>query len=184
MTVTTFGGGGSGLPSVAGNVGKYLYTDGLTASWNSVPKGLTLIQNQSSISASTISFSAIPTTYTHLKIIGFANIGNGSTVSFSVNNWNNNGSGYLYHNGGTAWSGGYSSTHYLVPYVYSGGSSFELTIPYYNYLGNHAWHCMSGSVGTSYSFGLSGGNFSGTVGTISINGNNGGVWNISLYGMD
>jgi hypothetical protein len=183
MTVTTFGGGSSGtsLPSIINNANKFLYTNGTTTSWKS--SGYNLIQNQST-NASTISFSSIPTTYTHLKIIGFANIGNGSTVSFNVNGWNQNSSGYLYHNGGTTWTGGTSSTHYLVPYVYSGGSSFELTIPYYNYSNNHAWHCISGSVGTSYSFGLSGGSFSGMIGTININGNNSGTWNVSLYGMD
>lgn len=184
MTVTTFGGGsggGSALPSIVNNANKFLYTNGTSTSWKS--SGYTLIQNQST-SGSTISFSGIPTTYNHLKIIGFANIGNGSTVSFTVNGWNQNGSGYLYHNGGTTWTGSTSSTHYLVPYVYSGGSSFELTIPYYNYASNHAWQGMSGSVGTSYSFGVSGGSFSGTINTININGNNSGTWNVSLYGLD
>lgn len=186
MTVTTFGGGGSGggisLPSFTDNNNKFLYTDGKNISWKS--SGFTLIQNQSG-NFSSMTFSNIPQSYNHLKIIGHLDIGNGQTLSFTTNGFSSNYSGYLYHNGGTTWSGGGSNTHYLVPYIYSGGSSFELTIPNYKNSNNKAWQCMSASVGTSYSFGLSGGNFSGgAINTISLSGSNSGSWNVSLYGLD
>lgn len=186
MTVTTFGAGGTSIPSLTGNAGKYLYTNGSAMSWNSVPKGMTLIQNQSSTSASSITFNNIPGTYNHLKVIGFSSLGNGQTVSLSINAFSNNGSGYLYHNGGVTWTGGTSSTHYLIPYSYSGGSSFDLTIPNYTKSYNKAWHCMSGSIGTSVTYGVSGGNISHSVAItdLYLNGSTSGYWNVSLYGMD
>lgn len=185
MTVTTFGAGGTTIPSITGNAGKYLYTNGSGISWNSAPKGMTLIQNQTFTSASSVTFSNIPSSYNHLKVIGQVNLSNNNTISFTTNGFSNQGSGYLYHNGGTAWSGGTSSTHYITTYTYSGGTSFELTIPAYTTTTNKGWHCMSGSIGTSYSFGLSGGSFaSGSISTLNLNGSTTGYWNVSLYGMD
>jgi hypothetical protein len=185
MTVTTFGSGGTSIPSLTQNAGKYLSTNGSTLLWNSVPKGIDLIQNQTFTSAQTVTFSNIPQTYNHLKVIGNVNHGNGATVSFTTNGFSNNSSGYIWHNGGATWSGSTSSTHYVVPYMYGGAGSFELTIPAYTTMNNKAWHCISGSQGTSYSVGISGGNFSsGAISTLTLSGNNSGYWNVSLYGMD
>lgn len=184
MTVTTFGAGGTTLPSLTGNTGKYLSTNGLSMSWNSVPKGMYLIQNQTT-SGSSLTFSNIPSTYSHLKIIGHVLLSTNNTVSLSTNGFSNNGSSYLFHSSGVTWTGGTSSTHYVIPYTRGEGTSFDLTIPNYLKESNKAWNCIYGNVGGSYTFGMSGGSFNcSLINTLYLNGSTSGNWNVSLYGLD
>lgn len=96
----------SEIPSQTGNSGKYLTTDGTTASWATVSSGgMTLIQETTASALSSLSFSSIPNSYKNLLLVwdGIYHSTSGSAFDIRFNNDSNSNyriRGVLTENGG------------------------------------------------------------------------------------
>lgn len=134
MAIKTFDGASSSgftLPSQTGNSGKVFTTDGTTATWQ-IPI-LTLIASGNVQSGNTLTFSNIPQTYKHLRIIAG---GTGGTAELklrfnaAVDTFN---STYHQYSSASAVSGGAISNGLLLGNFQTGwGHSSDINIPNYS----------------------------------------------------
>jgi len=118
------------LPSQSGNAGKYVTTNGTTASWASIPvAGMTLISSASASAVATVDFtSGIDTTYDQY-LIEFQNVVPAtSSTQFYMRASNNSGSSFIssasYITGGR----GIDGTDALQSLAASGDSKFPLSL--------------------------------------------------------
>lgn len=90
-TGSTWVGVGSDLPSQTGNSGKYLTTDGTSASWATVSSGGITLLSTTSLSGATTTISAISGSYTNLFgiIYGVTNATSTGTFRFAPNGTTN-----------------------------------------------------------------------------------------------
>jgi hypothetical protein len=133
MAIKVFdGGGGSGysLPTQTGNAGKRLTTDGTNATWQ-MP-GFNLITKTIATGGNVISFTNIPQTYNHLRVIGSGTINGSTEVGIRFNNSMDFNSNYHQYSGSNTVSGsGYSSRLALGNYQNGYGYVFDVNIPNY-----------------------------------------------------
>ena len=167
-----------------------LTADSTTATglkWATPSSGaMTLIQNQSGASATTLTFSSIPNTFKHLKVIGNRGGSNSTTPSFVMTGAQYWGT-WLRYGGSTKASINGDSVAY---YAYSEndvGFSWELTISNYTKINGTFFTSISSGGGSWSGGGLSGFATGSIYANAAISGLTfyGGTdsYNVSLYGL-
>jgi hypothetical protein len=123
-------GAGYSLPTQTGNAGKRLTTNGTTATWQ-MP-GFNLIAKTVATGGNSISFSNIPQTYNHLRVIGSGTIDGTTEVGMRFNNSMDFVSTYHQYGGSSTVNGSsYSSRLGLGNYQSGYGYVFDVNIPNY-----------------------------------------------------
>lgn len=170
-----------------GTTGQLLAVSGGVPAWTSVSSGCTLIQNATGTNSS-VTFSSIPSTYTHLFIVGqWQQTTASSTVTISAVN----GTGvtynscYSYGNGTTITTA--TTTTGVFGHMYASARyGFEIIIPQYTSTNGKGFAAkMGGSTGSGSQWSIAGGTIFNTVAISTLTLNNGGsnAYNISLFGL-
>ena len=171
-----------------GATDQVLKVSGGVPAWGNAPSAMTLIATNT-ISGSTSTFSSIPSTYKHLKIIGSSP----ASPSSQVVSWSATGHTiftkiWQWPTSATAFTGGTTGTQNIIGSGPTAGGyniTWELNIPNYTYAGDKSWYGQGGGASGNVYYMLFGGylNASVAVSSLTFSYNSGSTGTISLYGL-